>query len=103
MKQNISLLVKWWCKLDTQEELWQDIVKVKYLKRDTVATMKSKFNDSPIWKDIMKVKEYYFASRRVILKSGNIVRPWLIMWIMILLCEHDSLCSTTFVMIKRSR
>jgi hypothetical protein len=31
-KQNISLLCKWWWKLETQHGLWQDIIKAKYLK-----------------------------------------------------------------------
>ena len=75
-KQNISLLVKWWWKLDTQEGLWQDIVKAKYLKKDTVATVKSKFNDSPIWKDIMKVKDYYMRGRTVQINSGDIAQVW---------------------------
>lgn len=76
-KQNISLLVKWWWKLDTQDGLWQDIIKTKYLKRDTVATVKSKFNDSPIWKAIMKVKEFYMRGRVVQVRSGNIAQIWM--------------------------
>jgi hypothetical protein len=37
-KQNICLLCKWWWKLDTQNGLWQEIVKAKYLRNKTVAT-----------------------------------------------------------------
>lgn len=55
---------------------WQDIIKAKYLERDSVATVKSKFSDSPIWKAIMKVKEHYMARREVVLGSGNIARLW---------------------------
>ena len=34
-KMNISLLCKWWWKLETEEGLWQNIVKAKYIKGDT--------------------------------------------------------------------
>jgi hypothetical protein len=34
-KQNISLLWKWWWKLDTQYGLWQDIVRAKYMRNKT--------------------------------------------------------------------
>ena len=39
-----------------------------------MATVKSRFSDSPIWKAIMKVKECYMAGRDVLLGSGNIAR-----------------------------
>jgi hypothetical protein len=29
---NISLVVKWWWKLDTENSLWQQIFDAKYLK-----------------------------------------------------------------------
>jgi hypothetical protein len=75
-KQNISLLCKWWWKLDTLDGLWQKIVKAKYLRNKTVATVTSRFNDSPCWKAMLKVKETYFAGRKVILKNGNINVLW---------------------------
>lgn len=56
-KQNVSLLTKWWWKLENQQGLWQEVIWAKYFKKDTVASVKSKFGDSPIWKAIMKVKE----------------------------------------------
>lgn len=31
-KMNISLLIKWWWKLENEDGLWQDIVKAKYLR-----------------------------------------------------------------------
>ncbi|KAE8769944.1 hypothetical protein D1007_58383 [Hordeum vulgare] len=60
----------------TQNGLWQEVIKAKYLRRDDVASVKSKFADSPIWKAIMKVKPYYMAGREVVLNSGNIARHW---------------------------
>lgn len=79
-KQNISLMTKWWWKLETQEGLWQSIVKAKYFKRHTVASVKAKLNDSPCWKNILKVKDVYMAGRKVILKNEKITRLWLDPW-----------------------
>jgi hypothetical protein len=37
--------------------------------------------DSPGWKNLLKVKDFYFAGRKVLLQKGNLVRfrmdPWL--------------------------
>ena len=46
-RQNISLLVKWWWKLDTQQGLWQDIVKARYLRNKTMAFVTARFSDFP--------------------------------------------------------
>lgn len=75
-KQNTSLLVKWWWKLETQKGVWQDIIRAKYLRRQTMTSFESKFNDSPICKAIVKVKEHYLAGRKVVLQSGNLTRVW---------------------------
>lgn len=75
-KQNISLLVKWWWKLDALNGLWQDIVKAKYVKTESIATVRAKFSDSPIWKDLLKVKYYYLEGSNIITNSGNLTRVW---------------------------
>ena len=79
-KQNISLLVKWWWKLETQEGLWQKIVKAKYLRNKTIASVRPRVSDSPCWKNLLKVKEIYFCGRRVILKRGDVARFWYDPW-----------------------
>lgn len=35
-RMNISLLCKWWWKLDNETGLWQDLVKAKYIKNDII-------------------------------------------------------------------
>lgn len=72
----MSLLVKWWWKLETQQGSWQDVMRAKYFRRVDVTSITSKFADSPIWKAIMKVKPHYMVDREVVLKSGNITRLW---------------------------
>ena len=49
-RQNVSLLCKWWWKLETQDGLWQRIVKAKYLRNKSIALVKARINDSPCWK-----------------------------------------------------
>ena len=80
-KQNISLLLKWWWKLDTQDGLWQKIIRAKYLHNQTVASVTAKFHDSPACKNLIEVKEVYMAGRKIILKSGNVVRFWKDPWL----------------------
>lgn len=75
-KQNVSLLVKWWWKLETQQGLLQDVIRAKYFRRVDVTSISSKFLDPPIWKAIMKVKPHYMVGREVMLRSGNITRLW---------------------------
>jgi hypothetical protein len=56
--------------------LWEKIIKSKYLRNKTVATVTPRFNDSPCWKAILKVKDTYFAGRKVLLNNGNITMLW---------------------------
>jgi hypothetical protein len=46
-KQNVALLCKWWWKLETQEGLWQTIVKAKYFCNKSVVFVKARMSDSP--------------------------------------------------------
>jgi len=48
-KMNINLLSKWWWKLETEDGLWQSIVKAKYMQgNNLIATIKHKADDSLI-------------------------------------------------------
>jgi len=54
---NVSLLCKWWWKLEMENGLWQDIVKSKYLlSTDLISTVKWRMTDSPVWKDLLQVR-----------------------------------------------
>ena len=80
-KQNISLLVKWWWKLETGDGLWQHIVRARYFRNKTVANIRSRFSDSPCWKSIMKVKDVYMAGRKVNINKGDLARVWHDPWV----------------------
>jgi hypothetical protein len=53
---NSSLLCKWWWYLETEEGLCQDIVKLKYLKGSPMCLVQGRINDSPVLKDLMKIR-----------------------------------------------
>jgi hypothetical protein len=72
--------VRWWWKSETQNGLWQEIVKDCYLRNKTIATVLPRFSDSPCWKSLLQVKDVYFAGRKVKLKMGDIVRFWKDPW-----------------------
>ena len=75
-KQNNSLMVKCWCKLDTQKGIWQDIIKARYLKNCSIATVKPRFSYPPCWKAILKVKDLYMMGRRIHIGASDIARLW---------------------------
>jgi hypothetical protein len=62
---NLSLLCKWWWKLDSGKGLWQDIIRAKYMRRDVVVSVKHKLGDSPVWADLLKVNYLYLRKRMV--------------------------------------
>jgi hypothetical protein len=64
-KMNLSLLCKWWWKLDSGKGLWQDIIRAKYMRRDVVVSVKHKLGDSPVWADLLKVNYLYLRKRMV--------------------------------------
>jgi hypothetical protein len=64
ISEKISLLVKWWWKLDTQDGLWQIIVKARYLRNKTIANVIPRFSDPP-------VGNLFYKSRTFILLGGE--------------------------------
>jgi hypothetical protein len=51
---NISLLMKWWWALENEEGLWQDIVRLKYVKGSPVCSIPNSYNYSLVWCDLLK-------------------------------------------------
>lgn len=47
-KMNVSLLCKWWWKLENEDDLWQQIVKHKYMLNKIIHEVGYKLNDSHI-------------------------------------------------------
>jgi len=73
---NISLLCKWWWKLENEDGLWQNIVRAKYMKGGRViGAIKHRLDDSPVWSDLLKIRHIiyiyiYMSNRKVSVKNG---------------------------------
>lgn len=80
-KMNISLLCKWWWKLENESGLWQDLIQAKYIKQDLINTVKPKFDDSPIWKDLMKIRHIYLRGRKILTQNGAKTLFWTDSWL----------------------
>lgn len=80
-KMNISLLCKWWWKLEREDGLWQNIVKYKYLRNDTIQSVSHKIHDSSVWYDLLKIKDVYLLGRDVCVKNGSLTRFWKDIWL----------------------
>ena len=81
-KMNISLLCKWWWKLQYEEGLWQSIIRAKYMRGGRlIGAVKHKIDDSPVWSDLLKVKYMYLSNRKIKVKNGLSTLFWEDPWI----------------------
>jgi hypothetical protein len=85
---NLSLLHKWWWNLDSEEGLWQDLVKLKYVKGTPVCLIKNGLSDSSIWCGLLKVRHIYLRGRKFKVNNGKLVSFWLDSWF-----EDKPMCS----------
>ena len=81
-KMNISLLCKWWWKLQYEEGLWQSIIRAKYMRGGRlIGAVKHKIDDPPVWSDLLKVKYMYLSNRKIKVKNGLSTLFWEDPWI----------------------
>jgi hypothetical protein len=78
---NISLFCKWWWKLDTENGLWQQIIKSKYLNGESICTVKHRQNDSPIWADLLKIRNIYLQGRKMVVRDCKRTLLWKDIWL----------------------
>lgn len=75
-KLNLSLLGKWWWKLEKEECIWQDIVKNKYIKNKLISQLKHKPGNSQVWNDILKIKDLYKKGCSTTVGNGKHIDFW---------------------------
>jgi hypothetical protein len=80
-KMNVSLLCKWWWRLEKENGLWQELVKAKYLQNKTISTVTHRLDDSPVWQDLLKIKNIYLRGRKIETKKGDLTLFWLDPWL----------------------
>jgi hypothetical protein len=73
--------------LENEEGLWQDIVKIKYVKETPVCLIPTKQSDSPVWKDLLKIRHIYLKGRKFRVNNGKKVSFWTDIWL-----EEKPLC-----------
>jgi hypothetical protein len=80
-EQNKCLLSKWLFKLFNENGLWQDILRKKYLKNQTLTQVQKKSGDSQFWQGLMDVKEQFLSRGRLVVHDGSQTRLWEDLWI----------------------
>ena len=63
-KMNISLMCKWWWKLERNEVLWQEIVRKKYVNNCCLISLKNKPTNSPVWNQLLSIKDIYIGGKK---------------------------------------
>jgi mannosylglycoprotein endo-beta-mannosidase len=79
-KMNLSLLCKWWWKLEFEEGMWQEIVRKKYKIFQGISGLQRKPRNSSAWNDLLKVKQLYVKGRIMILGNGKRIDFWEDAW-----------------------
>ncbi|WVZ81320.1 LOW QUALITY PROTEIN: hypothetical protein U9M48_028710, partial [Paspalum notatum var. saurae] len=79
--QNKCLLSKWLFKLCNEDGIWQDLLRNKYLKGNSLSQTEKKPRDSLFWKSLMGVKNHFLSLGRFKLVSGNQIRFWEDIWL----------------------
>jgi hypothetical protein len=88
-KMNMSLLCKWWWKLENEDGLWQYIIRAKYLDGGRlIGAIKHRVDDSPMWSDLIKIRHIYMRGRLVKVKNGQSTLFWEEPWL-----KDKPLCS----------
>ena len=78
---NVSLLCKWWWRLEMENGIWQDIVKAKYMTSGIISNIKWRLNDSPVWKDLLQVRHIYLMGRSIRTGNGAQTSLWKDTWV----------------------
>jgi hypothetical protein len=89
------LLCKWWWALENDKGLWQDIVKIKYVKNSPICSILFRYNDSPVWSDLLKIRHIYLQGRELKINKGPWVSFWLDFWM-----DGTPLCQAYLVLFE---
>jgi hypothetical protein len=79
-KFNISLMCKWWWKIESSDSPWNDFMSKKYLRGSGIFYSKSRPGDSPLWSDMQKIKSLYLSGRRMKVGDGRLTSFWHDAW-----------------------
>jgi hypothetical protein len=69
--KNNCLLCKQLFKLLTKNGVWHELITNKYLYSKSVSQVKVKPSNSPFWKGLTKLKDYFFARGSFTIGNGE--------------------------------
>ena len=78
--KNTALLSKWLFKLLTEDGVWQNLLRNKYVGSKTVSQMSWKAEDSHFWAGLMSVKTSFFRYGSFCIKDESEIRFWEDSW-----------------------
>ncbi|KAG8086542.1 hypothetical protein GUJ93_ZPchr0010g7976 [Zizania palustris] len=78
---NIALLGKWLWKLETEDGIWQRMLKEKYGHKRVLVQIKSKVGDSQFWKALMRIKAIFLSFCVKKVGSGDRTLFWEDKWL----------------------
>ena len=79
--KNTALLSKWLFKLLTEDGVWQQLLRNKYVGSKTVSQMSWKAGDSHFWAGLMSVKDSFFRYGSFHIRDGSEIRFWEDSWL----------------------
>jgi hypothetical protein len=79
--QNKCLLSKWLFKLLTEDGMWQELLRNKYIKNKTLGICVKKSTYSHFWKSLMNVKDVFLGLGHFKVKNGSQTRFWFDTWL----------------------
>jgi hypothetical protein len=62
--------------LEIKEGLWQKIVQAKYVKGRPIACIEPMQSDSPCWRELLRVRNYYLENRSMKVWNGDATSFW---------------------------
>jgi hypothetical protein len=70
------LLGKWLTRLLTEDGVWQQLLRKKYVGSKAISQVLWKPGDSHFWAGIMATKKYFFPFESFSIKNGAEIRFW---------------------------
>ena len=67
--------------MEYEQGLWQRIVKKKYLKNSFISLLKKKPKNSPVWNQLISIRDIYTSGRKLIVGNGNSTSFWKDIWL----------------------
>jgi hypothetical protein len=79
--KNRALLGKWLARLLTEDGVWQNLLRRKYVGSKAISQVSWKPRDSHFWAGIMATKKYFFPHGSFSIRDGSEIRFWEDIWL----------------------